>query len=29
MPWFGAFIAFIAAVVILVAGYLKYKEQRY
>ena len=29
IPWFGAFIAFIAAVGILVAGYLKFQEQRY
>ena len=29
IPWFGAFIAFIAAVGILVAGYLKFQEERY
>lgn len=29
IPWFGAFIAFIAAVGIVVAGYLKFQEERY
>lgn len=29
IPWFGAFIGFIAAVGILVAGFMKWQEQRY
>jgi len=29
IPWFGAFIGLIAAVGILVAGFMKWQEQRY
>jgi len=29
IPWYGAFIGFIAGAAILVAGYLKFQEQRY
>lgn len=29
IPWIGSWIAFLAAIGILVAGYLKFQEQRY